>query len=693
MPSQNLPKPNLPGQLQTKPVTAAQPNPPTPPQAPVANQTVFSAPTPSLQPSQPSQPLQSTQLTQAPMPQVVPAGLSRENPGGTPPKMSVVAPAGNLFQASQTGPTSIVAPENAASAKPTTMTAGLPNQLRPASPLQQINLTKAPQTNQAAVTGQATTGMSAPVTAPSAPTTSAVAPQAVVSPTVNSTVTSSAKPATAAPEVAQATTASSTSTSTSTATTTSATSASPTTAKSKFKLPLPALIAGGVVLVALLGFALWSVFKPKATTSSTTKSTTGASTNTSTTGTTTGTGTSGQTTILTYWGLWEDSQILKEVIADFESKNPSIKIDYRKQSHRDYRERLQQAIASGSGPDIFRYHVAWVPMLSADLSPLPSSVMSTTEYKQIFYPTAFNNLQVGGQIVGIPLMYDGLALLYNKEMLRTANLEVPTTWAELRTAATKLTVPANVSERQSGNITRSGLAIGNAGNVDHFSDILALLIVQNGGTPTDPTSQYVKDAVTFYTNFIKQDKIWSERLANSTTAFAKGDVAMIFAPSWRIHDIKNINPELDFGVARLPQLDSEKPITWATFWAEGVSSKSKNKDAAWAFLKYLSSPEVLRKFYTDASQYRAFGEIFPRTDMAAELQNSDLVGAYVTDAPLAKSWYLSSFTHDNGLNDQIIKYYEDAVNAVLTGTNIDKALETAKTGVTSVLTKYSSKQN
>ncbi len=590
MPSQNLPKPNLPGQINQMPASAPAPAA----AAPAGNQTVFAQ--------------KPDQLRQA---QVVPGGLSRENPGGTPPNMKVAA----------------LAQE--------------PVLQRPSGPLDQISLKNPSQP----------------------PSSQPVRPTPPVAPPSNPSVTAAATKPSPAPAA-------------------SSPKAAPNPEKAKSKLPLPLIIGGAVLLVLLLIFLLFSLFKPKTTTNKT-------NTNTKVASDDTPTPPPAQITTLTYWGLWEDSQILKEVIADFESKNPTIKIDYRKQSHRDYRERLQQAIISGNGPDIFRYHVAWVPMLSANLAAMPSTVMSTAEYKQIFYPTAANNLQVGGQIVGIPLMYDGLALFYNKEMLKTANLSVPSTWAELRTTANKLTVPANISERQSG-ITRAGLAIGNAGNVDHFSDILALLIIQNGGNPADASSQYVKDAVTFYTNFIKQDKVWSDRLANSTTAFAKGDVAMIFAPSWRVHDIKNLNPNLDFAVARLPQLDSEKPATWATFWAEGVSAKSKNKDAAWAFLKYLSTPEVLRKFYNDASQYRAFGEIYPRTDMASELQSSELVGAYVEDAPLAKSWYMSSFTHDNGLNDQIIKYYEDAINAVLAGENAEKALEPTTTGVTSVLSKYSS---
>ena len=633
MPSQNLPKPNLPGQAVSAGLPASQAQPSN-------SQTVF-AQTPS-------------------QPQVVPGGLSRENPGGTPPNVRVTAPA----------PPTVPAPVASPVSSPTPMP---PVPSRPTGPLDQISLKTSQGQNQTAPATQVTPTAA---TTPSTPLTQSSQPSATPAPSPSAPATAPAKP-----EIAQAPSAQAAPTSSQGG---GAKKAASPLAKFKFNLPKPLLIGGAVLLVLALAFLLFSLFKPK----SSTPKNTNTSQNTKVPSDTA----PAQITTLTYWGLWEDSQILKEVIADFESKNPNIKIDYRKQSHRDYRERLQQAIASGNGPDIFRYHLTWVPMLSVDLAPMPATVMSAAEYKQTFYPTATNNLQVGGQIVGIPLMYDGLALFYNKEMLKTANLSVPSTWAELRTAANKLTVPANLSDRQSGNITRAGLAIGNAGNVDHFSDILGLLIIQNGGNPSEVSSQYVKDAITFYTNFIKQDKIWSDRLANSTTAFARGDVAMIFAPSWRAHDIKNLNPNLDFAVARLPQLDSEKPIAWATFWAEGVSNKSKNKDASWLFLKHLSSPDVLRKFYNDASQYRAFGEIYPRIDMASELQSNELIGAYLEDAPIARSWSMASFTHDNGLNDQVIKYYEDAVNAVLAGSSVEKALEPAALGIKSVLGKYSFSQ-
>jgi len=647
MPSQNLPKPNPP--QVTKVFSAADsqgvmtPNPIASNPA-ISNPTAASFAAPNVAPSSaapsalPTRPMQPTQVR----PQIVPAGLSQENPGGTPPNMRVAAGQPAIPALDKTEPVVVKAPE--------TNTAS-------------INLQTAAKPASTAATAAAQSSSPANKTLGAAPIQMQVANRptgpAGIQPTVPTSTTQTQTTPAIKPEIAAAA---------------SAAGAEPATKK---KLSLPIIIAAAIVALLVIGGAVFALLGGGSAKPATTKPTTTISPS------------AAPNTTLTYWGLWEDSQILKEVIADFENKNPSIKIDYRKQSHRDYRERLQQANVSGNGPDIFRYHVAWVPMLTQDLATMPTSVMTANEYKQALYPTAFNNLQVGGQIVGIPLMYDGLALLYNKEMLKTANLEVPKTWAELRTAANKLTTPANPSERQSGNLIRAGLAIGNAGNVDHFSDILGLLIVQNGGNPAEANTQFVKDALTFYTNFFKQDKVWSERMANSTTAFAKGDVAMIFAPSWRIHDIQALNPSLEFGVAPVPQLDSEKPVAWATFWAEGVSSKSKNKDVAWSFLKYLSSPDVLRKFYNSASQYRSFGEIYPRVEMAGDLKDDALTASYLMDAPIAKSWYLSSFTHDNGINDQIIKYYEDAVNATLSSNSMDKTVETLNTGLKTVLAKYS----
>jgi len=130
------------------------------------------------------------------------------------------------------------------------------------------------------------------------------------------------------------------------------------------------------------------------------------------------TGSSGTT--IEYWGLWESEADMEPAIKEFEQKNPGVSVQYVKQSYKDYRERLQAAIASGNGPDMFRFHASWTPMLASDLAPLPSNIYSTTQFQEIFYPVALNQLQMGGQIVGVPLMYDGLMLYYNTDIFATA---------------------------------------------------------------------------------------------------------------------------------------------------------------------------------------------------------------------------------------------------------------------------------
>lgn len=452
---------------------------------------------------------------------------------------------------------------------------------------------------------------------------------------------------------------------------------------SKSPLRFLPYIVGGLLLLGILGFVAFRMFGGGGTTTPTGNSNT--TTNNGTNGTTGQPQNNTPTTpsvVLEYWGLWEPTETMQTVIKDYETANPGVSINFTKQSHQDYRLRLKTALAQGgNGPDIFRYHSSWVPMMTQELSSLPSAVMTSAEYTNTFYPAAAQLLQVGGQIVGIPLMYDGLALYYNTEIFSTAVVDPPKTWSDLRSLASKLTVKANAS------ITRAGVAMGNTSNVEHFSDIIAVLMMQNGADMTKPNSPQTRDALLFYTNFIKSDGVWNDSLPLSSVAFARGDVAMMFAPSWRALEVKQMNPNLKFKVVPLPQL-SDSRIAYANFWAEGVSSKSTHKEEAWKFLKYLSSSDVQKKLYSAQSQVRPFGEIYSRKDLANTLAEDDIASAYLQDAPYAKGWYMSSNTHDDGLNDQIIKYYEDAVNSLLKGESIEDVLITLDQGVQQVLTQY-----
>ncbi|HQM16155.1 MAG TPA: extracellular solute-binding protein, partial [Candidatus Woesebacteria bacterium] len=255
-------------------------------------------------------------------------------------------------------------------------------------------------------------------------------------------------------------------------------------AKPKFRLPkiVPFLLLGLLVVAGVI-YGLTSILGNK---TNKTAKTTGSESTTSSSGQ--GSAPAKSNIVLSYWGLWEPDTVFQEVLQDFE-KDTGISVDYRQQSHQDYRTRLQAAIDSGSGPDVFRFHGTWVSMLKDQLAPMPAKTYSLSEYQKAFYPIFAEQLQINGQLVGIPLMYDGLALYYNKDILQTANEEPPSNWGEVRTLADKLTVRTN------NEIERGGIALGNTSNVEHYADILGLLIYQNGGDPANPLSGEVRDAI------------------------------------------------------------------------------------------------------------------------------------------------------------------------------------------------------
>lgn len=389
----------------------------------------------------------------------------------------------------------------------------------------------------------------------------------------------------------------------------------------------------------------------------------------------------GTKTTLVYWGLWEPDQALRDVLDKFEEANPGVEVEYVMHNPRDYRERLQTAVAGGSGPDIFRFHASWTPMLSRELDPMPGSVMSAAQFEQAFYPVVRQQLVLDGRVMGVPLMYDGIGLYYNKDALAAADASPPRTWADLKALAARLTI------RDGSAVTRAGVALGNADNVDHFAEVIGLLMLQNGADPANPNTREGQEALRFYTNFVTQDNVWSDQLPSSTVAFARGDAAMMLAPSWRVHQIIATNPDLNFGIVPAPRL-GDRPIGWATYWAEGVNAFSDNKTEAWKLVKFLSSAETMQRLFSEQSQIRSFGEPYSRVELADNLAANELVEPFLSDAPFAQGWFLNSATHDNGINDQLIRYYRDAVNAVIGGSSASQAMTTVEDGTAQVLRQY-----
>ncbi len=403
------------------------------------------------------------------------------------------------------------------------------------------------------------------------------------------------------------------------------------------------------------------------------------------------TGKNQQDVTVVYWGLWEDEAVIRPVIQAFQNTHPHITIQYVANTVRDYRQRVMTQLRSGTGPDVFRFHNTWVAMLQNDLSPVPSTVMTSDEFSSTFYPVASTDLVAGTTIYGIPLMFDGLGLYYNQELFTAAGVATPpTTWEEIVNAGGLVD---KLTAKDGTKIRTSAIALGTTNNIENFSDIIATMMYQNGANLVSPTGSEAEQTLQFYRKFATPGDplyTWDETMDNAIYAFATGRVAMILAPSWRAFSIKEINPNIQFGIAPFPQL-SGVPVSWASYWVEGVSSQSKNKAAAWEFVKYLTSKEGATLLYSSAQQSRQlFGEPYARRDMGDSIKSDPYIGAFVTMAANAKSFPLASrtFDGDTGINTRMIKYLENAVNAMVKGSSASQELTTLSKGFTEVLTSF-----
>lgn len=414
------------------------------------------------------------------------------------------------------------------------------------------------------------------------------------------------------------------------------------------------------------------------------------------------------TTVVTvnYWGLWEDQSIISSLIADFEAKNPGIKINYKTQQKNDYRSRLSGRLAKDPNgvdevPDIFRIHSSWLPMFSGSLAPVPDATAKAIGLDTDFYPVYKTDLKTSGRYQAIPLMYDGLALFYNQDLLEKSQATLPKSWWDLQTVANKLTV-----RDDAGHLKVGGVAMGLTDNVDHWNDILGILLKQNGANILKDdvdNNNKIRDVISYYANFKTEYKTWDESMPPSTQAFAEGKLAFYFAPSWRIFNIEEMNPNLHFAITTVPQLatlDQQSGnsatstanltnIHWASYWAEAVNSRSKHQKEAFKFLEFLSSKESLEKMFTAASQTRSFGEIYPRISMGSKISNNAKIKPFISVAADAESGYLSSRTWDAGLNTELSKYFSDAINSIAqNGADPANSMTDLRAGINQIVAKY-----
>lgn len=318
---------------------------------------------------------------------------------------------------------------------------------------------------------------------------------------------------------------------------------------------------------------------------------------------------SGKGTI-TFWdnngGVRTD--IWKQIIADFEKKNPDIKVKYVGIPAASAQSKYDTAIQGGGLPDVGGVGTAVLAEVAVQgaLEPLDSRLKSSSLNGKLSQNLLDVSKSAGGgdTLYQIPTSANNGTLWYRTDLFKAAGLDAPTTWSKFYAAADKLTDKAK---------NKFGFTIrGGEGSIAPALDAVygqtGITSFWNGDKTTVNDPKNVA-ALAKYVGLFKKDTPSADLNNDFTKMVAQWDSGTIGMLSHNLGSyqdhlkalgadkFKGIpNPTLDDGT----RVQISNPV-------DGLSlfKSSKNKEAAWKFIEFAVSAAENSKYNESAGQVPA----------------------------------------------------------------------------------------
>ena len=304
---------------------------------------------------------------------------------------------------------------------------------------------------------------------------------------------------------------------------------------------------------------------------------------------------------LTVWNTWEDFHVeyFQTLLDEFHESHPNITITQQPQPLTDFDSKLRQAVTAGVGPDLvdgFPTEAAdYVDAgLLVDLSDyIDDPEIGIPDFEASVAPGVYQEVtQWDGDVYLMPELAGGEVYYYNKTLFDSLGIEVPTTWAELETAARTITASTGKP------------AFGFDSEIDGFQ----VLISQQGSGYIDADTMTVEynnpvavQQLTWFCGLVDEgvfrlvgeDQYFSNPFGSEAVASYAGSAA-----GYGFVD-QAVAGNFEFGVAPLPQGGEREYISsWGGGWMVFKTDEAKQR-AAFEFLKWLQSPEVLARWATE----------------------------------------------------------------------------------------------
>jgi multiple sugar transport system substrate-binding protein len=296
--------------------------------------------------------------------------------------------------------------------------------------------------------------------------------------------------------------------------------------------------------------------------------------------------------IIHYFNSGGQPAALAEIVKDFESANPDIKIKTTFVPFGELVSRTLQmaavhkppAISCIDNPDVLRVAKAGI------LKDISQEVQKLDTWKDV-YPGPKAAVTDGAKVYGVPIGSNSLSIFYNKKMFADAGItDPPKTWAELSEDAAKTTKSPVY-----------GIAF-SAVNDEQSTWQWEPFLWTNGGSLLDISSDKAKEAMKLWADWVQKgaashDAVnWGQ--GDVANQFIGGHAAMMVMGPWMLGEVKKSG--LEFGITTIPVPSAGmKPRVGlgGEVWCV-LKSDPKTEQAALKFIEFTQQPDRLIKFLT-----------------------------------------------------------------------------------------------
>lgn len=287
----------------------------------------------------------------------------------------------------------------------------------------------------------------------------------------------------------------------------------------------------------------------------------------------------------------------------FEAEHPGINLKFVSLPENQARAKITASTATQGGEfDIVMVSNYETPQWAKNgwLVNLQPYMERTQGYDQAdFIPSIAESLSHQGSMYAVPFYGESAFLAYRKDLFAKAGLTMPEnpTWQQIAELAAKLNDPAN---GVSGICLRGKTGWGQ--NLAPLSSVINTF----GGRWFDQdwnaklTSPAFTEAVKFYVDLVRKYGETGAATAGFSTCgtrYTQGQAAMWYDATVMAgtnENPKDSNVVGKSGYVQAPVNKTEAGNSWLYTWALGMPKSTKNKQAAWEFMSWVTSKKYQR---------------------------------------------------------------------------------------------------